>query len=108
MNKIKKGDVVLMIAGKDKGKKGTVLNVLESGKRLLIEGINRVKKHVKPNPNLNQEGGIVEVERPVDRSNAMIYDEVSKKGSKVGIKVLEDGSRVRYFKASQQLIDVKG
>ena len=108
MNKIKKGDVVVMIAGKDKGKKGTVLNVLESGKRLLIEGINRVKKHVKPNPNLNQEGGIVEVERPVDRSNAMIYDEVSKKSSKVGIKVLEDGSRVRYFKASQQLIDVKG
>lgn len=108
MNKIKKGDVVVMIAGKDKGQKGTVLNVLEAGKKLLIEGINRVKKHVKPNPNLNQEGGIIEVERPVDRSNVMIYDEVSKKGSRVGIKVLEDGSRVRYFKASQQLIDVKG
>lgn len=108
MNKIKKGDVVVMITGKDKGQKGTVLKVLDEGKKLLIEGINRVKKHVKPNPNLNQEGGIVEIEKPVDRSNAMIYDEISKKGSKVGIKTLEDGSRVRYFKTSQQLIDVKG
>ena len=108
MNKIKKGDVVIMIAGKDKGQKGTVLKVLDEGKKLLIEGINRVKKHVKPNPNLNQEGGIREIEKPVDRSNVLIYDEISKKGSKVGIKLLEDGSRVRYFKASQQLIDVKG
>ena len=108
MNKIRKGDVVTMIAGKDKGKKGTVLQDLESGKKLLIEGSNRVKKHVKPNPNLNQEGGIIEVERPVDRSNVMIYDEVSNKGSKVGIRILEDGSKARYFKTSQQLIDVKG
>lgn len=108
MNKIKKGDTVIVIAGKDKGQKGTVLKVLDDGKKLLVEGINRVKKHVKPNPNLQKEGGISEVERPVDRSNVMMYDEISKKRSKVGIKVLEDGSRVRYFKTSNQLIDVKG
>ena len=108
MNKIKKGDVVVVIAGKDKGKKGTVLKVLETGAKLLVEGINRVKKHIKPNPQINQEGGIVEIEKPIDRSNVMIYDEISNKGSRVGIKTLEDGTRVRYFKTSQQLIDVKG
>lgn len=108
MNKIKKGDHVIVIAGKDRGKKGNVLKVIDQGKKLLIEGINRVKKHMKPNPNLNQEGGIVEMERPIDRSNVMLYDEISQKGSKVGIKKLEDGTKVRFYKTSQQLIDVRG
>jgi len=107
MNKIKKGDLVIMIAGKDKGKKGTVLKVLDDGLKLLIEGINRVKKHVKARPN-EEEGGIKEIEKPVDSSNVMFYDEISKCGTRVGIKILEDGTRARYSKKSNQLIDMKG
>lgn len=107
MNKIKKGDEVIVIAGKDKGKKGTVLSVVESGKKLLVEGINVAKKHVKANPNANEKGGIVSKVMPIDRSNVMVYDAASKKGSRVGIRILKDGQRVRYFKGSDQLVDVK-
>lgn len=108
MNKIKKGDEVVIIAGKDKGKKGTVLAVLEKGQKLLIEGINLVKKHVKPNPNQNERGGITDKAMPIHRSNVMVYDPTKEKGSRVGIRILKDGQRVRYFKASDQLVDVKG
>jgi large subunit ribosomal protein L24 len=107
MNKIKKGDAVIVIAGKDKGKRGVILSVVEQGKKLLVEGVNLVKKHVKPNPNKQQEGGIIEKPMPIARSNVMVYDEIKQKGSRVGIRTLEDGSRVRYLKASQQLIELK-
>lgn len=107
MNKIKKGDEVIIIAGKDKGKRGTVLSVLEKGKRLLIEGINIAKKHVKANPNTGERGGIVSKSMPIHRSNVMVYDPTKQKGSRVGIRVLEDGQCVRYFKASDQLVEVK-
>lgn len=107
MNKIKKGDEVIIITGKDKGKKGLVMSVLEQGKKLLVEGINIAKKHVKPNPNMNEQGGIVSKTMPIDRSNVMVFDPTSNKGSKIGIKVLEDGQKVRYFKESDQLVDVK-
>jgi large subunit ribosomal protein L24 len=108
MNKIKKGDEVIAIAGKDKGKKGTVLSVLDGGEKLLVDGINVAKKHVKANPNVGERGGIVDKTMPIHRSNVMVYDASGKKGSKVGIRVLEDGQRVRYFKGSDQLVDIKG
>ncbi len=106
MNKIKKGDSVIAIAGKDKGKRGTVLEVV--GEKLVVEGINVVKKHTKGNPQAGIQGGIVEKAMPIQRSNVMVYDEAKKKGSRVGIRTLKDGERVRYFKASDQLVDIKG
>src|SRR5688572_20973310 len=108
MNKIKKGDTVIVIAGKDKGKTGVVLSVLENGTKLKIEGVNLAKKHTKPNPNTNDTGGVVLKVMPIDRSNVMLYDPVSKKRSKVGIRTLKDGTRVRFYKSSDQLVDVKG
>ena len=107
MNKIKKGDEVIIIAGKDKGKRGTVLSVLEKGKKLLIEGINLAKKHIKANPNTGERGGIIEKAMPIDRSNVMVYDPTTQKGSRVGIRTLKDGQRVRFLKASDQLIEAK-
>lgn len=105
MNKIKKGDEVIIIAGKDKGKRGTVLSVVDSGEKLLVEGINLAKKHVKANPNTGERGGVVSKSMPIHRSNVMVYD--GKKGSRVGIRALKDGQRVRYFKSNDQLVDVK-
>lgn len=105
MNKIKKGDQVIVIAGKDKGKKGVVTAVLSTGK-LLVEGINTVKKHVKANPNTGDQGGIIIKTQPIDRSNVMLYDTTSEKGSRVGIKILDDGRKVRYFKSTDEIVDV--
>lgn len=107
MNKIRKGDEVIVIAGKDKGKRGTVLSVVDNGERLLIEGINNAKKHVKANPNTGERGGIVSKSMPIHRSNVMVYDPAKQKGSRVGIRILKDGQRARFLKASDQLIDVK-
>lgn len=105
MKKIKKGDLVIAIAGRDKGKKGTVLTVLSNGK-LLVEGINTVKKHVKANPNTGDRGGIVIKTQPIDGSNIMLYDTTTEKGSRVGIKTLDDGRKVRYFKNTDEVVDV--
>lgn len=105
MKKIKKGDQVIVIAGRDKGKKGSVLAVLSNDK-LLIEGINMVKKHVKANPNTGDRGGIVMKTHPIDRSNVMLYDVSSEKGGRVGIKILDDGRKVRYFTSTDEVIDV--
>lgn len=107
MNKIKKGDDVIVIAGKDKGKRGTVTTVLDDGAKLIIEGINEAKKSVKANPNTNERGGIVAKAMPIDRSNVMLYDANKKKGSRVGIRILKDGQRTRYYKASNELVDAK-
>lgn len=107
MNKIKKGDEVVIITGKDKGKKGTVLSVVDGGEKLLVDGINIAKKHVKANPNAGEKGGIVEKPMPIHRSNVMLYDASSKKGSRIGIRLLNDGQRARYFKSSDQLVDAK-
>ncbi|MBV9575187.1 MAG: 50S ribosomal protein L24 [Gammaproteobacteria bacterium] len=107
MNKIKKGDEVIVITGRDKGKKGKVLSVLKAGSKLLIDGINIAKKHVKANPNTGERGGITSKVMPIDRSNVMVYDPTKQKGSRVGIRVLEDGQRVRYLKASDQLVEIK-
>ena len=108
MQKIKKGDSVIVITGKDKGKTGVVLQLVNDGNKLLVEGINNVKKHVKANPNAkdNEKGGIVIKSLPIQRSNVQVYDSASKKGSKIGIRVLEDGSKVRYFKSTNEVVDV--
>lgn len=107
MNKIKKGDEVQIITGKDKGKRGTVLSIVDGGEKLVVDGINVAKKHVKANPNAGVSGGIVDKAMPIHRSNVMLYDASSKKGSRVGIRVLNDGQRARYFKSSDQLVDAK-
>jgi large subunit ribosomal protein L24 len=105
MNKIKKGDDVIVIAGKDKGKRGNVLRVLENG-RVLVDGINIVKKHVRPNPQAGETGGIVEQEAAMDISNVSLFDTTTGKASRVGIKVLEDGKKVRVYKTSGEMVDV--
>lgn len=105
MKKIKKGDEVVVIAGKDKGKKGPVLLVLED--KLVVEGINLAKKSVKGNPNTGEQGGIISKAMPIHTSNVMVYDSTKQKGTRIGIRVLKDGQRVRYAKTSDQLVDVK-
>ena len=103
MRKIRKNDEVIIIAGKDKGSRGSVLSVLED--RLLVSGVNKVRKHQKPNPVKGETGGIVEMEKPIHVSNVAIYNATSKKADRVGIKTLEDGRKVRIFKSSGEVID---
>jgi large subunit ribosomal protein L24 len=105
MNRLRKGDEVVVISGKDKGRQGTILSVYEDD-RVLVESINTVKKHTKPNPMQGVEGGIVEKEMPLHVSNVMIFNPVTNKGDRVGFKVLEDGRKVRYFKSNGEVIDV--
>jgi large subunit ribosomal protein L24 len=102
MRKIKKNDDVIIIAGKDKGNRGSVLNVLDD--KVLVSGINKVKKHRKPNPVKGVAGGIVEIEKPIHISNVAIYNAASKKADRVGVKSLEDGRKVRVFKSSGEVI----
>ena len=103
MRKIRKDDDVIVIAGKDKGNRGNVLSV--EGDFLVVSGINKVKKHQKPNPVKGSEGGIVEIEKPIHASNVAIFNAASKKADRVGIKLLEDGRTVRVFKSSGEVID---
>jgi large subunit ribosomal protein L24 len=105
MRRIKKGDEVIVIAGKDKGRRGTVVNVLQNDK-LLVENINIVKKHVKANPNAGVAGGIVEKEMPIHVSNVMIFNSETGKGDRVGFKMLDDGRKVRFFKSNNEVLDV--
>ncbi|WP_405234136.1 50S ribosomal protein L24 [Lentisalinibacter salinarum] len=105
MNKIRKGDDVVVIAGKDKGRRGTVLRVYPD-ERVLVEGVNVAKKHQRPNPNMGVPGGIVDREMPLHISNVMVYNPQTKKGDRIGIRTLEDGSRVRYFKSNEEVVDV--
>ena len=99
MNKIRKGDEVIVLAGRDKGKRG-VVTLRKDESRLLVEGINLVKKHVKPNPMKGTEGGIVEKAMPIHQSNVAIFNAATGKADRVGIKVNADGTRVRVFKSS--------
>jgi large subunit ribosomal protein L24 len=107
MNKLKKGDEVIVITGKDKGKKGTILSLVDNGERVIVEGINIVKKHVKANPNAGEQGGITSKTMPIHRSNVMVFDPTAKKATRIGIRTLKDGKRVRFMKASDQLVEVK-
>lgn len=105
MQRIKKGDEVVVIAGKDKGRRGTVLRVAEDG-RVLVEGVNMVKKHTKPNPNAGIQGGIIDKEMAIHRSNLMLFNPITEKADRVGIKTLDDGRRVRFFKSNNEVVDV--
>ena len=103
MRKIKKNDDVIVLAGKDKGSRGSVLSVLDND-RVLVAGINKVKKHQKPNPVKGTTGGIVEIEKPMHVSNIAIYNAATKKADRVGVKQLEDGRKVRVFKSNGEVI----
>ena len=109
MNRIRKGDNVVVIAGRDKGKTGTVLRVLESGK-VVVEGVNRVKKHQRPNPMKGLTGGIIDREMPIDVSNVMLVNPATGKGDRVGFKFLEAQGgnaprKVRFFKSNGEVVD---
>lgn len=105
MKKIKKGDRVIVLAGRDRGKQGNVIRVLEND-RLLVENVNMVKRHTKPNPNQGVQGGIVDKEASIHVSNVAIYNAAIGKGERVGIKTLEDGKKVRYFKSNDEVVDL--
>jgi large subunit ribosomal protein L24 len=105
MNRIRKGDDVIVIAGKDKGKRGSVLRVMPDG-HLVVADVNMVKRHTKPNPNRGIGGGIVEKEMPIDGSNVMIFNPQTNKGDRVGFRTLEDGRKVRFFKSTNEVVDI--
>ena len=105
MNRIRKGDEVIVIAGKDKGKQGSVLNIMPNG-RLIVSDVNMAKRHTKPNPNRGQPGGIIEKEMTIDPSNIMLFNPQTKKGDRIGFRFLEDGRKVRYFKSTDEVVDI--
>ncbi len=103
MNRIKKGDHVVVTAGKDKGKRGDVVSV--AGDKVVVSNVNLVKRHTKPNPQANQPGGVIERESPIHVSNVMLFNPASGKGERIGTKVLEDGRKLRVFRSSGEAID---
>ena len=104
MEKIRKGDEIVVVTGKDKGKRGTVLNVLDTG-HLVVEGVNRVKKHQRPNPMKNITGGIVDKDMPIHISNIALFNPATQKADRIGFKSLEDGRKVRVFKSNGEQVD---
>ena len=104
MNKIRKGDEIIVTTGKDKGRRGTVLQVLEDD-RVLVEGVNLAKKHIKPNPNIGEMGGIKDKAMPLEISNVLVFNPKTKKGERVGFRVEKDGSKVRVFR-SGDVVDI--
>ncbi|MEJ5210107.1 MAG: 50S ribosomal protein L24 [Burkholderiales bacterium] len=104
MRKIRKGDDVVVLTGKDKGRRGIVLRVVDD-ERVVVEGVNRVKKHQKPNPLRGLAGGIVEKEMPIHISNVALFNPATQKPDRVGFRVLEDGRKVRYFKSNGEVVD---
>ncbi len=105
MHRIKKDDEVIVIAGRDKGKRGNVLKILEND-RVLVDNVNLVKKHVRGNPNKGESGGIIDKEAAIHASNLALYNPATQKGERVGFKTLEDGRKVRYFKSNQEVVDL--
>lgn len=103
MNKIRKGDEVVVIAGRDKGRRGTVVKVMPG--QIVVENIAMVKRHTKPNPQKNVQGGILEKEAAIDISNVMLWNPVAKKGDRVGLRTLADGRKVRFFKSNKEVVD---
>jgi large subunit ribosomal protein L24 len=104
MERIKKGDDVIVITGKDKGKRGTVLRVVDA-RHVIVEGVNRVKKHQRPNPTKNLTGGIVDKDMPIDLSNIALFNPQTKKADRVGFKSMEGGRKVRVFKSNGEMVD---
>jgi large subunit ribosomal protein L24 len=105
MRKIKKDDEVIVLVGKDRGKRGKVTRMVDGGKKVLVEGINLYKKSIKPDPQKKTEGGIIDREVPIHASNVAVYNPVLKRGDRIGIKVL-NGKKVRYFKSTDELVDI--
>jgi large subunit ribosomal protein L24 len=106
MNKLRKGDEIIVIAGKDKGRRGTVLQIVDED-RVLVEGINIAKKHTKANPNMGVEGGILDRDMPLAVSNVLVFNPKTKKGDRVGIRVSDDGkTKERIFKSSGEAVDI--
>ena len=106
MRRIRRNDEVVVIAGKDKGRRGTVIRVLPKSNKVLVANINKVKKHQKGNPQSGSTGGIFEQEKPLDLSNVALYNPNTGKGDRVGIRVLEDGRKVRYFKSTDEIVEL--
>ena len=104
MEKIRKGDDVIVTTGKDKGKRGTVLRIVDA-RHLVVEGVNRVKKHQRPNPVKGETGGIVDKDMPIDVSNVALYNPQTKKADRVGFKQMQDGRKVRVFKSNGEMVD---
>jgi large subunit ribosomal protein L24 len=104
-NKIRKGDEVVILTGKDKGKRGLVTKAFPEDDKVIVENVNIIKKHQKPNPNMNVPGGIIEKEMPIDVSNVALYNTTTGKADRVGFKVLDDGRKVRYFKSNGEVLD---
>lgn len=105
-NKFRKGDEVIVLTGKDKGKRGAITKLHTDTGRVVVENINMVKKHQKPNPNMNVPGGIIEKEMPIDVSNVAIFNPVTGKADRVGFRFLDDGRKVRVFKSNGEVVDV--
>lgn len=106
MRKLRKGDEVIVLAGKDKGKRGVVLKVMQELEKIIVENINMVKRHTKGNPMQGTPGGIIEKEMPLHISNVAIWNSISEKADRVGVKTLEDGQKVRFFKSNDEVVDV--
>ena len=106
MKKIRKGDDVVVLAGKDKGKRGVVLRVVDERDAVIVENVNMVKRHTKGNPMQGTPGGIVEKEMPLHISNVAVWNPVSNKGDRIGFKTLEDGQKVRVFRSTDEVVDV--
>jgi large subunit ribosomal protein L24 len=104
MEKIKKGDHVVVLSGRDKGRRGAVIGVI-GGSTVLVENINRVKRHTRPNPQANQPGGIIEKEMPLPLSKVALWNPATKKADRVGVRKLADGKKVRFFKSNGEVID---
>jgi large subunit ribosomal protein L24 len=104
MNKIRKGDEVVVISGREKGRRGTVIKMMPND-RVLVENVNMVKRHTRPNPQRGVQGGIVEKEAALHLSNVMLWNPATKKGDRVGVRALADGRRVRYFKSNDEVVD---
>jgi large subunit ribosomal protein L24 len=104
MRRIKKGDNIIVTTGKDKGRRGSVLRLVDA-EHVLVEGVNKVKKHQKPNPMKNNTGGIIDKEMPIHISKVMLFNPTTQKADRVGVKVLDDGRRVRYFKSNGEMVD---
>jgi large subunit ribosomal protein L24 len=105
MRRIRKGDEVIIVAGKDKGRQGKVIRMVGDD-RVIVEGINVVKRHTKPNPSRNVAGGIIEREASIHLSNVMVFNPGTSKGDRIGFRTLEDGRKVRFFKSNNEVVDV--
>ncbi|MEM9242778.1 MAG: 50S ribosomal protein L24 [Pseudomonadota bacterium] len=105
--RLKQGDEVIIIAGKDKGKRGRIKSVLRDQDRVIVEGCQMIRKHVRPNPNVNEQGGIVSKEAAIHISNVMIFDATAQKGRRIGMKLTEERGKIRCYRADNELVEIE-